>query len=54
MGKQPTKCLQTMFYDVTTGNPQLDKQNLRFVKSKVHFLVTFYQILNWITLSIIG
>ena len=43
-----------MFFDVTTGNPQFDKQNLRFVKSKVHFLVTFYQISNLITFSIIG
>ena len=54
MGKQPAKCLQMMFFDMTTGNPEIDKQNLRFVMSKVHFLVTFYQILNLITLSIIG
>ena len=54
MGKQPAKYLQMMFFDVTTGNPQFDKQNLRFVMSKVHFLVTFYLISNLITFSIIG
>ena len=50
MGKQPTECLQMNFLMTpnTTGNPQFDKQKLRFVKSKAISLLCFYLIMEFI------